>query len=93
MLHSHKLNNKTNRLHERCLRIIYNNNLSNVDKLLDLGNSISTHHRNLQNLATGLYKVLNGISHIMKDIFPLNTSSIYEIRNRETFYSRPVKSV
>ena len=29
----------------------------------------------------------------MKDVFPLNTSSTYDIRNREIFYTRPVKSI
>ena len=30
---------------------------------------------------------------IMKDVFPLNTSANYNIKNRSTFYSRPVNSV
>ena len=29
----------------------------------------------------------------MTDIFPLNTSSIYDTRNREIFHTRPVKSI
>ena len=59
-----------------------------------MDNSISLHQRNLQCLAIELYKTFNDISpDIMKDIFPLNTSSIYDIRNTETFYTRPVKSV
>ena len=38
-LHSRKINNKINRLHERRLRILYNNNLSTFDKLSELDNS------------------------------------------------------
>ena len=39
-LHSRKLNNRINKLHERCLRITYNNdNLSTFDELLELNNS------------------------------------------------------
>ena len=34
MFHSRTLNNKINRLHERCLRIIYNDKLSNFEELL-----------------------------------------------------------
>ena len=38
--------------------------------------------------------IFNGISpDIMKYIFPLNRSSIYDIRNRETIYTRPAKSL
>ena len=33
MFHSCTLNNKVNRLHERCLRIIYNNKISNFEEL------------------------------------------------------------
>ena len=33
MFHSRTLNNKVNRLHERCLRIIYNNKISNFEEL------------------------------------------------------------
>ena len=88
MLHNRKLNNKINRLHKRCLRIIYGNNESTFHKLLDMDDSVSVHHRNLQCLAIELYKVFNGIStDIMKDVFPLNTTSNYDIRNRKTFDS------
>ena len=94
MLHSRLLNNKINRLHERCLRVVYNNNQNTFEELLELDNSVSTHYKNLQCLAIELYKIFNGISpDIMKDVFPLNTSSTYDIRNREIFYTRPVKSV
>ena len=94
MLHSRRLNNKINRLHERCLRVVYNNNQSTLQELLDLDNSVSIHHKNLQCLAIELYKIFNGVSpDIMKDVFPLNTSSNYDIRNRPTFFTRRVRSV
>ena len=77
MLHSCKLNNKINRLHKRCFRIIYNHNLGTFNELLESDNSVSNYIKNLQCLA----------------IFPLNESSIYDNRNRQTCYTRPVKSV
>ena len=52
------------------------------------------HQRNLQFLATELYKVLNGLSpDLMKDVFPLNDDSGYSTRNKRTFKSRHVKTV
>ena len=94
MLHSRRLNNKINRLHERCLRVVYNNNQNTFEELLELDNSVSIHYKNLRCLAIELYKIFSGTSpDIMKDVFPLNTSSTYDIRNREIFYTRPVKSV
>ena len=94
MFHSRKLNNKINKLHERCLRIVYNDSISSYEELLESDNSVSIHIRNLQALAIELYKVVNGLSpDIMKDVFPLNTSSNYNTRNRRVFHSRPIKTV
>ena len=52
------------------------------------------HQRNLQFIATELYKVLNGLSpDLMKDVFPLNDDSGYSRRNKRTFKSRQFKTV
>ena len=52
------------------------------------------HQRNLQFLATELFKVLNGLSSdLMKDVFPLNDDSGYSTCNKRTFKSRHVKTV
>ena len=40
--------NKINKLHERGLRIIYNDKKSNFEELLGKDNSVSIHHRNLR---------------------------------------------
>ena len=57
MFNSRKLNNKINRLHEKCLRVVYNDRLSTFEKLLNNNNSVSIHHKNLQCLATEMFKV------------------------------------
>ena len=67
MFHSHCLNNKINRLHERCLRMIYNDKISNFEELLNKYNSVSLHHSNIHALAIEMYKVANDTSpEIMK---------------------------
>ena len=94
MMQSRKRNNKINRLHERCLRVTYNDGLSSFEELLERDNSVSVHNRNIQCLAIELYKVFNDICpDIMKDVFPLSTSSNYDIRSRRTFTTRSVKTV
>ena len=60
MLHNRSLNNKINRLNERCLRVIYNDSRSSYDKLLNLDNSMSILHRNLQILATEMFRIYTG---------------------------------
>ena len=52
MFHSPCLNNEINRLHERCLRMIYNDKFWNFEKLLNKDNSVSIHHNNIHALAT-----------------------------------------
>ena len=56
MFYSRNVNNKINRIHERTLRLVDQNNL-NFSELLDLDNSVTVHQRNLQVLVTEIYKV------------------------------------
>ena len=51
MMHSRKLNNKISRLHERSLRVTYDDGLSSFEKLLERDNSVSVHNRNILCLA------------------------------------------
>ena len=51
MFHNMSLNHKVNRLHGRCLCVIYNDDHSFYDDLLNIGNSVSIHDKNLQILA------------------------------------------
>ena len=55
MFHSRRLNNKINSIHERALRITYQDHISTFQELLNKDNSISIHHRNLQVLATEMF--------------------------------------
>ena len=72
MCHSRTNNRKTNRLHERCLRIMYNDKQSPFIKLLEKDNSVSIHERNLQILAIEMFNVNNCLSPVlMNDIFKL----------------------
>ena len=79
MFHCRNLNNKINWIHERALRLVYQNNLS-FSGLLNLGNFITVYQKNLQVLVTEIYKVRNRIApEIMKDIFELQNLS-YNLR-------------
>ena len=88
MCHSRGSNRKINRLHERCLRTIYNDKQSSFNELLEKDGSVSIHERNLQVLATEMYKISNGLSTpLMKDIFSINRNP-YNLRQNSQF-SRP----
>ena len=93
MFHSRGLNNKINSLHERALRITYGDRSSSFEDLLKKDNSVSIHHRNIQALATEMFKVKNNIApEIMKELFAPKMSS-YDLRNNNSFKRRRVKSV
>ena len=62
MCHSRENNNKINRLHERCLRIIYNDKRSSFNALLEKDGSVSIHERNIKILATEMFKVSKNFS-------------------------------
>ena len=57
MCHSRENNNKIDRLHERCLRIICNDKRSSFNALLEKDGSVSIHEGNIKILATELFKV------------------------------------
>ena len=50
------LNTKINRLHERYLRLVYNDKKSNFNELLVKDGSVSIHHQNLQKVAVEMFK-------------------------------------
>ena len=56
MFRRRRLNNKINSVHERALRITYQDHIFAFPKLLNKYNSVSVHHRNLQALATEMFK-------------------------------------
>ena len=93
MNHNRTLNNRINRLHERALRIVYNDYISPFKTLLDEDKSVTIHQRNFQALAIEMYKVKNSLSpEIMNEVFQL-TDPAYILRNNSEFRSKNAKTV
>ena len=88
IVHSRRLNDKTNSIHERALRFIYQDNTSTFQELLN-----KEHHRHLQLLATEMFKMHRGLSpEILRETFVSKTSS-YNLRRNGTFEKRKLHSV
>ena len=62
MFHSRSLNNKINRIHERALRITYNDKSSSFQKLLEKDNSVTIYYSNIKIRATETCRALQGLS-------------------------------
>ena len=93
MFHSRALNNKINSIHERALRITYNDSKSTFEELLNKDNSVSIHHKNLQVLAIEMFKIKNNMApEFLNEIFQ-NRALLYNLRTNSNFSSRQVHSV
>ena len=93
MFYSRTLNNRINMLHERALRLVYKDTHLTFNELLRKDNSFTIHHRNLQKLATEMYKVTNGLAPpIMKSVFP-ERAVPFNLRNKNNFRATNVSSV
>ena len=95
MFHCRTLNNKINNLHERALRLVCKNDNSTFQEPLILDNSVTIHQRNLQKLATEMYKIKNHISPLpMQELFTkqdipqnLRNKRCWEVPRTRTVYA------
>ena len=88
------LTKKINRLHGRYLRIIYCDNQSSFEQLLEKDSSVFIHERNIQILATEMHKVRKGMSPPqITEIFAQRNEHPYNLRNNAEFLQPFVNSV
>ena len=77
MFSSRQSNNLINKLHERSLMFITNDENSSFETLLQNNKDITIHQRNLQIVTTEVYKIVKGeASAIMKNLFILRETFI-----------------
>ena len=82
MCHNRTNNSKINRLHERCLRLIYNDKKSSFKDILERDGSVSIHHINLRTLGVKLCKVFIGLNLVIfVEAFPVKQQSQYNMVN------------
>ena len=92
MFHSRAVNNKFNSIHERALRITYNDSKSTFEELLSKDNSVSIHLRNLQALATEMYRIKNDMAPELLNALFQNRTLPYNLRTNSSFSVRQVHS-
>ena len=83
---SRQMNRKINHIHERALRLVYNDYSSTFNQLLIKDNTVSIHHRNIQYMAIEMFKITNDLCPpMMKEIFRERKTS----HRSGVFYTRP----
>ena len=83
MFHSRKFNHRINKIHERALRIVYNDHQYTFEELLERDNSFTIHVKNFQKLHIEMYKVNNGLSVQLVKIFILRKIIILDINQQQ----------
>ena len=93
MFYSRNTNNKLNQLHERALRLVYDNYELLFEKLLEKDGSFTVHHYNIQTLCTELSKVYHNIAQIIfSDLF-IRSNNNYNIRAKSDFVIPQINTV
>ena len=93
MFHNRNLNNKINHLHERGLRLIYNDYKTIFENLLAKDNNFCIHHTNLHALVTEIYKSIHGISEMNLETILARNTDCHTLRNNREYVQPQVKTV
>ena len=92
MCHSRSNNNCINRIHARSLRILYRDETSSFKVLLEKSKCVTVHHRNLQFLATEIYKAVNNLSSsLMFELFKIKENK-YNLCRENTLVVNNVRT-
>ena len=80
-------------MHERALRIVYNNKSSSFRELFERDKSVTIHERNIKILLTEIFKVKSVIApEIMIEIFKLFKDHSFDLRKINCIEGRVIKS-
>ena len=66
IFYTRRTNNKINRLHERALRIVYDDDFSTFHQLLVMDKSFCIHHQNIQRLLIEICIVIPSVNSVLK---------------------------
>ena len=84
MFFSRQKSNMIYKIHERALRIVLNDHISDFETMLPNINDITIHHRNIQTLMIELFKIKHDLAPPIMDSM-LNRTICYNFRNLQEF--------
>ena len=74
-----------NKIHERALRIVLNDHISDFETMLRNINEITIHHRNIQTLMIELFKIKHDLAPPIMDSMLNRRTICYNFRNLQEF--------
>ena len=94
MFHGRQINDKINKLHERALRIVYNDTVTSFENLLIKDKSFTIHHQNIQLLAIEINKAIHTCQEkILAKIFFVRNNHNYNLRSESELLLPNVSTV
>ena len=85
MFCSRPSNNTIKRVHERALRVILGDDLSEFESLLQNNREIRSHHKNIQSLMIEIFKIKNELAPPIMDSMFERRNEPYNFRNIQEF--------
>ena len=82
-----------NKMHERDLRIVLNDNISDFETMLQNMNDITIHHRNIQTLLIDLFKTKHNLAPPVMNSMLNRRTICYNFINLQEFQSERKRTV
>ena len=86
-------NNMINKVHERALRVILGDDLSDFESLLQNDKDICSHHKNIQSIMIEMFKIKNELAPPFTDSMFESRSESYNLRNFQEFLTERTRTV
>ena len=93
MFCSRSSNNRINKLHERSLRVMYNNEIDNFETLLEMNDDVTCHQRNIRVLMIEVFKIKYELAPPIMNTALIRRKNIYNLRNFQEFETESKRTV
>ena len=93
MFHGRQINDKINKLHERALRIVYNDTVMSLGNLLIKDKSFTIHHQNIQSFAIEICKGIHNLPGRNLSAFFVRNNHNYNLRSESELLLPNVNTV
>ena len=85
--------NRINKLHERSLRVIHNDETNDFNTLLEMNNEVTIHQRNIQVLMLEVFKIKYELAPPIMNSTLIRRENIYNLRNFQEFETETKRTV